>query len=160
VQSIYLHSSASTPSGPVLSGPAGQEILCWGGEKAHTLLQWETVHLAFPIGRGSVSSNGIDFLHFFKLLLDPDGNHLVDMVSCQSFHTFSTSTASASVGYLQTASSVQSVLQESTCGQIALQIASCRVQRQYAGCFDRVCLTCLLSTMTWSTLQIPTPHGA
>jgi hypothetical protein len=89
------------------------------------------------------SSNGIDFLHFFKLMVNPDGNHLVDMVSCQSFHTFSMSTASVSVGYLQ-AASVQPVLQESTCGQIASQVASCRVSPSVCR-FPRPCLFDLLA---------------
>ncbi len=75
--SIFPHSSSSPPTGPLLAGPSGTSIPCWG-EKEFTLsfsgnlFKW-TLLLAdvkFPI-------LGVDFLRHHRLLVDPAENQLI-----------------------------------------------------------------------------------
>jgi hypothetical protein len=76
--SIFPYHSATPATGPLLSGPAGQSILCWGEKKldlslhgCHFLWVFLLEVVQFPI-------LGVDFLRHFNLILDPTADRLVD----------------------------------------------------------------------------------
>jgi hypothetical protein len=85
--SIFPHSSSSPPTSPLLAGPSGTSIPCWG-EKEFTLsfsgrlFKW-TLLLAdvkFPI-------LGVDFLRHHRLLVDPAENQLITTAGSPSTST-------------------------------------------------------------------------
>ncbi len=75
--SIFPHSSSSPPTGPLLAGPSGTSISCWGEKEfslsfSGRLFKW-TLLLAdvkFPI-------LGVDFLRHHRLLVDPAEKQLI-----------------------------------------------------------------------------------
>jgi hypothetical protein len=82
-----LFNISSPPTGPLLAGPSGTSILCWG-EKEFTLsfsgrlFKW-TLLLAdvkFPI-------LGVDFLRHHRLLVDPAENQLITTTGSASTST-------------------------------------------------------------------------
>ncbi len=82
--SIFPHNSSSPPTGPLLAGPSGTSIPCWG-EKEFTLsfsgrlFKW-TLLLAdvkFPF-------LGVDFLRHHRLLVDPAENQLITTTGSSS----------------------------------------------------------------------------
>ena len=82
--SIFPHISSSSPTGPLLAGPSGSSIPCWG-EKEFTLsfsgrlFKWTLllVDVKFPI-------LGVDFLRHHRLLVDPAENQLISTTGSSS----------------------------------------------------------------------------
>jgi hypothetical protein len=86
---FFLNLSTSSPSGPALTGAAGQPISCWGDKFFH--LSFGGQKFIWPFLQAAVQFPiiGADLLRHFGLLVDPATNQLVD---CHTLHRFQSST--------------------------------------------------------------------
>jgi len=79
--SILPHVSRSNPSGPHLSGPAGQPIACWGDKVVTITLAGQAFEWRFLLAAVSFPILGIDFLEAHRFLVDPSQRRLVQAAS-------------------------------------------------------------------------------
>jgi hypothetical protein len=75
--SVLLHPSSSPPSGPILTGPSGATIPCWGENKF--FLSFDGKEFTWPLLLADVNYPflGVDFLRQHQLLVDPAVNRQV-----------------------------------------------------------------------------------
>jgi hypothetical protein len=83
--SVFPHSSSGFPSGPALSGAAGQPIPCWGERQLHLSFGGQDFSWPFLLAAVQFPIIGVDFLRHFGLLVDPAANQLVDRHTLQIF---------------------------------------------------------------------------
>ncbi len=76
--SIFPHRSAAPATGPLLSGPAGRSIPCWGEKKLDLLFHGLRFSWVFLLAAVQFPILGIDFLRHFNLMVDPGADQLVD----------------------------------------------------------------------------------
>jgi hypothetical protein len=76
--SIFPHRSSAVPSGPSLFGPAGKIIPCWGETTLSLLFGGRRFEWTFLLAAVTFPIIGVDFLRYFRLLVDPAANRLVD----------------------------------------------------------------------------------
>ncbi len=87
--SIFPHQSAARADGPVLTGPSGKTIPCWGEKTIDLSFNGRRFTWTFLLAAVQFPILGVDFLRHYKLLIDPAANCLVDTRSMQSFATTS-----------------------------------------------------------------------
>jgi hypothetical protein len=85
--SIFPHQSSATPCGPLLTGPSGKRIPCWGEREIELSFHGRLFRWTFLLAAVQFPILGVDFLRHFKLLVDPAANRLID---ASSFRTFAT----------------------------------------------------------------------
>jgi hypothetical protein len=93
--SIFPHHSSTVPIRAKLQGGAVQ-LMCWGEKIIILSFHGRRYSWTFVLAAVSFSIIGVDFLHHFKLMVDPAANAQVDKCSAKSFATVSTMTAAAS----------------------------------------------------------------
>jgi hypothetical protein len=76
--SILPHRSSLPATGPMLFGPAGQLIPCWGDRLVQLRFQDQDFSWRFLLEDVAFPILGVDFLRAHKLLIDPDGHALLD----------------------------------------------------------------------------------
>ncbi len=91
--SVFPHSSSSFPSGPALSGAAGQPIRCWGEQQRHLYFGGQGFSWPFLLAAVQFPIIGVDFLCHFGLLVGPAANQLVDRHTLQVFKSSASPTA-------------------------------------------------------------------
>ncbi len=79
--SIFPHWSSSSPTGPLLAGPSGTAIPCWGEKEFE--LSFNNKKFKWPLLLAAVKFPilGVDFLRHHRLLVDPAANCLVSAAS-------------------------------------------------------------------------------
>ena len=85
--SIFPHQSSSPSSGPLLSGPDGKRIRCWGEKRLQLSFNGRRFSWTFLLADVKFPIIGVDFLRHFQLLVDPAKNELVDPNSSEAFTT-------------------------------------------------------------------------
>ncbi len=81
--SIFPHRSSAVPNGPLLSGPAGRNIPCWGERRLDLSLSGHSFQWTFLLAAVRFLILGIDFLRHFGLLVDPAVGSLIFPVTGQ-----------------------------------------------------------------------------
>ncbi len=84
--SIWPHSSSSPATGPLLFGPSGQWISCWGDRVLHLQFQGRPFSWPFLLAAVDFPILGVDFLKKHGLMVDPANNRLVSAMG-DSLHT-------------------------------------------------------------------------
>jgi hypothetical protein len=74
--SIFPHQSVDPPNGPLLSGPAGKNIPCWGERQLELSFNGRRFQWTFLLAAVQFPILGIDFLRHFCLLVDPAAGSL------------------------------------------------------------------------------------
>jgi hypothetical protein len=64
--SIFPHQSSDTPNGPLLSGPAGRNIPCWGERRLDLCFNGRLFQWTFLLDAVQFPILGIDFLCHFS----------------------------------------------------------------------------------------------
>jgi hypothetical protein len=75
--SIFPHQSSATPCSPLLTGPSGKRIPCWGEKEIELSFHGRLFRWTFLLAAVQFPILGVDFLHHFKLLVDPAANRLI-----------------------------------------------------------------------------------
>ncbi len=75
--SIFPHQSSAVPNGPLLSGPAGRNIPCWGERRLDLSLSGHSFQWTFLLAAVQFPTLGVDFLRHFSLLVDPAAGSLI-----------------------------------------------------------------------------------
>ncbi len=73
---IFPHHSTAPATGPLLSGPAGQSIPCWG-KKLDLSFHGHRILWVFLLVAAQFHILGVDFLRHFNLMVDPAADCLV-----------------------------------------------------------------------------------
>jgi hypothetical protein len=76
--SIFSFVDSSRPTGPLLTGPSGKQIPCWGSKNLSVCFGRRQFTWTFLLAGVSFPIIGVDFLQHFHLLVDPSGRRLVD----------------------------------------------------------------------------------
>jgi hypothetical protein len=76
--SIFPFVDTSRPTGPLLTGPSGKQIPCWGKKSLSVRFGRRQFTWTFLLAGVNFPIIGIDFLQHFHLLVDPSGRRLVD----------------------------------------------------------------------------------
>jgi len=76
--SILPHFSTAAPHGPLLSGPGGAAIPCWGERQLTISLGGRQFQWTFLLAAVRFPILGVDFLRHHRLLVDPANNQLVE----------------------------------------------------------------------------------
>ncbi len=76
--SILPHCSSLPASGPMLFGPAGQPIPCWGDRLVQLKFQDQDFSWKFLLADVAFPILGVDFLRAQRLLINPEGHALLD----------------------------------------------------------------------------------
>ncbi len=83
--SVFPFRSPEPPSGPSLTGPDGQRILCWGERELALSFHGVSFTWIFLLADVQFPILGIDFLRHYHLVVDAAGGQLVDVRSLQAF---------------------------------------------------------------------------
>ncbi len=83
--SVFPFRSTEPPSGPSLTGPDGQRILCWGEKEMSLSFHGVTFTWMFLLAEVQFPILGIDFLRHYRLVVDAAGGQLVDTRSMRAF---------------------------------------------------------------------------
>jgi hypothetical protein len=83
--SVFPFRSSEPPSGPSLTGPNGQRILCWGEKELTLSFHGAAYTWIFLLADVSFPILGIDFLRHFHLVVDAAGGQLVDTRTMRVF---------------------------------------------------------------------------
>jgi hypothetical protein len=133
--SVFPYVSTATPSGPALSGAAGQPIPCWGERYFHLSFGGQSFSWSFLLAAVQFPIIGVYFLRHFGLLVDPAANQLVDR---HTLHRFQSSAVPLPSSEASTASHVK--VPSGSCGAV-LQAATCSLQVE-AGCAQAASSSC------------------
>jgi transposase InsO family protein len=83
--SVFPFRSPEPPSGPSLTGPNGQRILCWGERELALSFHGVSFTWIFLLADVQFPILGIDFLRHYHLVVDAAGGQLVDARSLRAF---------------------------------------------------------------------------
>ena len=79
--SILPHHSSGQPTGPLLAGPDGHPLACWGDKPVQLVLDGCHFQWTFLLAAVQCPIIGVDFLRAHQLLVDPLNNRLLDLSS-------------------------------------------------------------------------------
>jgi hypothetical protein len=88
--SVFPFRSSEPPSGPSLTGPNGQRILCWGEKELTLSFNGAAYTWIFLLADVSFPILGIDFLRHYHLVVDAASGQLVDTRTMRVFPAVST----------------------------------------------------------------------
>jgi hypothetical protein len=83
--SIFPHKSSAPPEGQNLTGPDGQQILCWGEKKMDLVFPSHRFVWTFLYVDVQFLIIGVDLLRQNRMLLDPAEAPQMDNLSLESF---------------------------------------------------------------------------
>jgi transposase InsO family protein len=119
--SILPFSSPAIPSGPLLVGPDGRQIKCWGRRRVHLEFGRRRFVWSFLLAAVKFPIIGVDFLKHYRLLVDPANNRLLACPpSTPPAATAGYQTVAAAATPPATCGAGATVTQVATCGDTAL----------------------------------------
>ncbi len=83
--SIFPHTSMDPATGPLLKGPGGQNIPCWGERQVVVIFSGRQFQWSFLLAQVDFAILGADFLKHFGLVVDLQAGRLLDTVTLQCF---------------------------------------------------------------------------
>ena len=98
--SILPHHSSGQPTGPLLAGPDGHPLACWGDKPVQLVLDGCHFQWTFLLAAVQCPIIGVDFLRAHQILVDPFNNRLLDLSSLRIFEGRHRQASSWCSGYL------------------------------------------------------------
>ncbi len=83
--SIFPHTASDPATGPLLKGPGGQSIACWGEKQVEVVFLGRRFQWPFLLAQVDFAILGADFLKHFGLVVDLAAGRLLDTVTLQCF---------------------------------------------------------------------------